>query len=110
MKPHRALLGVRDKLAAMKTQCEEFKFDVADIAYIGDDVMDIPAMEAAGISFCPNNSIISVTEAADVVCYMESGEGVLSEVVDGLLVAEHDIKGYSITRCGNIIYVNRETY
>ena len=41
-------MGVRDKLSIVKKICEEKQIELAEVAFIGDDIIDIPVLEAVG--------------------------------------------------------------
>ncbi|RKY40644.1 MAG: acylneuraminate cytidylyltransferase [Candidatus Omnitrophota bacterium] len=72
--------GVRDKLAVLKKTVEKKNLKPSEIAFIGDDVQDIPVMEWAGFSAAPSNALDIVKIKANYVCKRKGGEGAVREV------------------------------
>lgn len=56
-----------------------------EIAYIGDDVNDLPVGIKVGLFFVPANHHISIRPYADYILSSAGGEGVIREVVDIIL-------------------------
>ena len=101
-----AVYGRADKLEAVKEICEKHGLALADeVVYIGDDFMDVAALEAAAIGFSPDEAILSVEEVS-VSTYRCGGEGVLSEVADGILLSLAD-KKTQYSKLGNVLYIDR---
>ena len=63
------------------------KYNVSDdqIAYIGDDLIDIPVMEKAGFSVAVQNAYPDVKNIADYVTDSKGGKGAFRELIDLLL-------------------------
>ncbi len=83
-----AYYDVTNKLKKIELVCEKYGYDLSEIAVIGDDWMDLPAMKAAGLSFCPADASIPVFNAADIVCGCKGGEGVLCDVIDEIIAQQ----------------------
>ncbi len=49
---------------------------------MGDDGMDIPALELAGISACPSDAHFSVKSVCQIVTTLPGGGGAVREVID----------------------------
>ena len=64
------LPGIRKHYAAKK------------VAYVGDDIYDIPILAAVEISFCPRTSPSSVKNAAMFTVPIDAGKGVLAGIYD----------------------------
>lgn len=58
------------------------------IAYMGDDVNDIAAMEKVGLSFCPANAAPEARAAAMYVSSKNGGHGAVREACELLLKAK----------------------
>ncbi len=56
-----------------------------EVAYIGDDINDLPAGSRAGLFFVPANHHISVRQYADYILTSAGGHGVIRETVDIIL-------------------------
>lgn len=55
-----------------------------DMAYIGDDIIDIPAMKMCGIKGCPNNAVESVKAISDFVSSHNGGDGAVRDFIEWL--------------------------
>lgn len=86
-------LGVRDKLAAVTALAAERGVPLENVAYVGDDVYDVAAMEAVGLSACPADADASAVAAADVVLHAGGGRGAVREVADLVLSAAAGVYG-----------------
>jgi 3-deoxy-D-manno-octulosonate 8-phosphate phosphatase (KDO 8-P phosphatase) len=58
-----------------------------EIAYIGDDVVDIEVMRSVGLSACPADAHHSVIQIADIVLNKKGGDGCVREFIDRYLLA-----------------------
>lgn len=74
--------GCKDKVATVKRICEERGIDLANVAYIGDDVNDLEVIKMVGFGCCPADAMPQVREAAKLVTKAKGGEGVIREVVE----------------------------
>ena len=78
-------IGVKDKLKIIEELIKKYKINFNNIAYIGDDINDLTAIEKAGLSFTPNDAIEQVKQIVDYVTSKNGGEGVLREAIDFIL-------------------------
>jgi YrbI family 3-deoxy-D-manno-octulosonate 8-phosphate phosphatase len=81
----RCLLSVQDKAAAVQTLADELAIDLEQIAYIGDDLTDLPAMSRVGVSACPADAVREVWQQVDYVCSAPGGKGAVREFCELLL-------------------------
>ncbi|HEX9859911.1 MAG TPA: 3-deoxy-manno-octulosonate-8-phosphatase KdsC [Nitrospirota bacterium] len=58
-----------------------------EVAYVGDDIVDIPVMRKAGLSFAVADAEPYVRAAADMVTERGGGKGAVREVIDYILMA-----------------------
>lgn len=77
--------GVKDKLPVLKEVCERFGVDLKNVLYIGDDINDVEAMKAAGVSACPADACRKALEAADYVSTKEGGHGAVREIIETIV-------------------------
>jgi len=80
--------GCRDKAQAMRDLAGASGIPVSAIAFMGDDVNDLPAMALAGFSAAPANAHASVRQVVDLVTAAGGGDGAVRELVDTLLAPE----------------------
>ncbi|MBD5537986.1 MAG: HAD hydrolase family protein [Lachnospiraceae bacterium] len=57
-----------------------------EIAYMGDDIIDIPVMKVCGLKGCPNDAAHQVKEVADFVSTKNGGDGAAREFIEWLSV------------------------
>jgi len=79
--------GVDDKLAAVTGLCETLGIDLADAAHIGDDLNDVPLMEAVGCAIAVADAEPDAWEAAVIVTERDGGAGAVREICDLLIKA-----------------------
>jgi 3-deoxy-D-manno-octulosonate 8-phosphate phosphatase (KDO 8-P phosphatase) len=66
--------------------------DLAEIAFMGDDVNDLAAMQLAGVSGAPANAQPVVRAQATFVSQHPGGGGAVREFVDTILTARAAIR------------------
>lgn len=74
--------GCHDKAAAVREFAAGHGLQAADVCYIGDDVMDLPALQIAGLAVAPPNAHAEVLPAADYVTRCPGGHGAVREILD----------------------------
>jgi N-acylneuraminate cytidylyltransferase len=79
------LHGIDDKETALRGWAAEQGLDLADIAYLGNDVNDLPALRIVGWPVAVANAHPLVIEAARVVLSREGGRGAVRELVERVL-------------------------
>ncbi len=79
--------GCRDKLAEFRAILDERRLDASQAACAGDDLPDLAAMRAAGVSFSVPGGHPEVRAAADAVTERGGGDGAAREIADFLLRA-----------------------
>lgn len=79
------LHGIDDKAAALRTWAAENHIDLADVAYLGNDVNDLPAMRIVGWPVAVADAHPLVIEEARAVLSREGGKGAVRELVERVL-------------------------
>ena len=79
--------GVENKLACYETLLKTLKYTDEQVAYIGDDLPDIPVMQRVGLSIAVANAVLDVKTIADWQTTLAGGNGAVREVCDHLLKA-----------------------
>ena len=80
--------GSIDKVTPLEEIRKTYSFDNSEIAYIGDDILDLPILSKVGFSAAPANSVQQVKMRVDYVCKAQGGHGAVREVVDLILKAQ----------------------
>ena len=79
------IMGTQDKLRSLQEVCEMYGFTLDEAVYIGDDVVDIPAIEACGFGCAPATAHDKVLSVADYITKKNGGEGCFREIADLIL-------------------------
>jgi YrbI family 3-deoxy-D-manno-octulosonate 8-phosphate phosphatase len=77
--------GLEDKHAALLSLAAERKVGLAQIAYVGNDVNDLPCMAVAGCGIAVADAHPEVLERADIILKTPGGRGAIREVCDLIL-------------------------
>jgi len=81
------LHGIDDKESALRGWAEEVGIPLADIAYLGNDVNDLPALRIVGWPVAVADAHPLVLEAARVVLSRAGGHGAVRELIERVLPA-----------------------
>ena len=85
--------GIRNKLEKLKEICQKYGITLNQVAYIGDDILDLqcmkPIKEEGGVIGCPADAVKKVKEVADYVSSNNGGEGAVREFIE--IIQERDI-------------------
>jgi len=79
------LIGEWNKKEAAEKICSELGITLKNLAFIGDDVNDIPLLQEAGFSACPSDAVTSVKEAVHFVSDISGGNGVFRQIAEMIL-------------------------
>ena len=79
--------GVKDKGAAIGELMEKLKVKPEQVCYVGDDLIDLPAMSAAGFPVAVANAVEEVKKASAWVTTRRGGDGAAREVIEFVLKA-----------------------
>lgn len=77
--------GVKEKLPVVQELAQQFQLLPAQIAYVGDDLPDLPPIAWAGLGVAVADAAEEVRATADYVTSVRGGAGALREVVELLL-------------------------
>jgi 3-deoxy-D-manno-octulosonate 8-phosphate phosphatase (KDO 8-P phosphatase) len=80
--------GAEDKAEAVRRLRERRGVPAAAVAYVGDDLSDLPAMREAAFSAAPSDAAPEVRAAATFVSALGGGRGAVREAIETLLRRE----------------------
>lgn len=80
--------GKLDKLAVAEKLCDELDLKLSEVAYMGDDIIDLALLEAVGFSATVPYGRPEVKKAVDYVTKAQAGDGAFREVVEKILKAQ----------------------
>jgi 3-deoxy-D-manno-octulosonate 8-phosphate phosphatase (KDO 8-P phosphatase) len=82
------VLGARRKGESLEALLTQFDVEPEAAAFIGDDLLDIPAMQAAGLAIAPADAAPEVRALAHLVTRARGGRGAVREAVEQILRAQ----------------------
>lgn len=82
------LLGIGDKTAAFEELLGRFEISEDQVAYVGDDLPDLPLIRRAGLGFAVADAAPEVRAAAHVVLRTNGGQGAVREACERILKAK----------------------
>jgi len=74
--------GSIEKLSVLKNIIRNRKLSAEEIAYIGDDSNDLEIMQQSGLSACPSDAFISISETAHLIMENKGGQGAFREFAE----------------------------
>ncbi|MBS0183318.1 MAG: HAD-IIIA family hydrolase [Nitrospira sp.] len=84
--------GVMDKLSVIRDMATRHGISLRQVAYIGDDINDIEALKAVGLSAAPADGLPQVLEIVSYVCRQKGGEGAVRELAEMILLSRNGAK------------------
>lgn len=80
--------GVKDKRLALQQMAQELGLVREEIAYMGDDLNDIPAFKASGLNIVPADAAMEVLAVANIITKASGGRGAVREAITMILAAQ----------------------
>lgn len=77
-------LKCADKVAALEDICKELEIALSDVAFMGDDLIDLEAMKACGYAVAPANAVDAIKDIAHYVSAKDGGHGAVREACEHL--------------------------
>lgn len=77
--------GCKEKLPVFEQLLEEARLKPEEVAYVGDEVIDIPLARRAGLGVAVANAVDEMKQCADYVTHKKGGDGAVREVVELIL-------------------------
>ncbi len=86
--------GVKNKAAKLAELMDQYGLTAEQVAYIGDDMNDLSAVKAAGVTFAPADCAESLKPFIDIILTKPSGQAPVREAVDLILGERYDFSGF----------------
>jgi 3-deoxy-D-manno-octulosonate 8-phosphate phosphatase (KDO 8-P phosphatase) len=90
--------SVRDKSAAVTALAQRLGVKLDEIGFMGDDIIDLDAMQRVGFAACVSEAPEYVVQAAHWVATRPAGLGAARECCDVILAAQGRLGGYISNR------------
>lgn len=85
----RVYAGSQPKVEVVDAWLAELGLTYTHLAFVGDDLNDLPLIKRAGLSACPADAVRQVQAAVDVVLSRAGGQGCIREFLE-------DVMGYDV--------------
>jgi YrbI family 3-deoxy-D-manno-octulosonate 8-phosphate phosphatase len=79
--------GASNKRVAIDELCTRYGLDLDEVAFIGDDLNDLPALECVGLACAVSDAAEPVQAIAHYVTQRRGGDGAVREVCEFLIAA-----------------------
>lgn len=81
--------GVKDKVSKLNAFLSDYKADLSQVAYIGDDLNDLECMkavkDAGGMTGCPRDAVNGVIRLSNFRSKKNGGNGAVREFIEYIL-------------------------
>jgi 3-deoxy-D-manno-octulosonate 8-phosphate phosphatase (KDO 8-P phosphatase) len=81
-------LGKLDKLPVLEDILDRHSLEAEEVAYVGDDLVDLPVLATVGFAVTVPNARLEVRERVHYITQTYGGDGALREVIEILLKAQ----------------------
>lgn len=80
--------GIAEKIAVFEEIVRQERLTADEVAYIGDDIIDLPVMRRCGLAIAVPNARVEVKQAAHYVTENAGGRGAIRDAVEFILRAQ----------------------
>lgn len=84
--------GVKNKAIALEDLMQKCQLSADEIAFVGDDLNDLPAIERVGWAAAPANAVSEVIIRVQYVAKNSGGNGAVREIIEYILKAQNKWK------------------
>ncbi len=79
---------VSDKIEVFHKLLKKYKLNPEEIAFLGDDLVDIKVMKRSGLAVAVADAVLEVKKIAHYVTRRNGGKGAIREVIDLIIKAQ----------------------
>lgn len=77
--------GTIDKAPNFHHFCQKYGLLPSEVAYIGDDIPDIPILKICGVAACPADAAQEVKNVCDYISPLNGGHGCAREIIEQVM-------------------------
>ena len=74
-----------DKLPDFQQFCEKYNLDPSEVIFVGDDIPDIPVLQACGLAVCPSDAVEEVRAVCEYISPFPGGRGCVRDIIEQTL-------------------------
>lgn len=86
--------GILDKKVKLKEIANRLNLRLDEMAYIGDDLIDLKAMNLVGFKVAPKTAMLEMKNRVDYITERGCGDGALRELIEFILHAQGKYQDY----------------
>lgn len=83
-------LKSRNKLPDFYDFCKKEGLEPCQVAYVGDDIPDIPVLKVCGLAVCPSDAVNEVKEVCDYISLYPGGKGCVRDLIEQVLKIQNN--------------------
>jgi 3-deoxy-D-manno-octulosonate 8-phosphate phosphatase (KDO 8-P phosphatase) len=80
--------GALDKLTTYEALCAELGLEDRDVAFMGDDLLDLPVLSRVGLAAAPADAVPEVKAIVHWVSHARGGDGAVRELAEMVLKSQ----------------------
>jgi len=84
------IYACKDKKNILKRYCKKMKYDLSNVAYVGNDINDLEAMKMVGYPIAPADAHIEIKKISKIITKTMGGDGVIRELLDIFMEENYD--------------------
>jgi 3-deoxy-D-manno-octulosonate 8-phosphate phosphatase (KDO 8-P phosphatase) len=77
-----------NKLKALNNILKVTGLNLTEVAYVGDDIIDLPVLKSVGFAACPKDATEDVKNNALYISSLNGGEGVVRDVIEIIMKSQ----------------------
>tara|TARA_B100002049_G_scaffold45729_1_gene31840 strand:+ start:15785 stop:16312 length:528 start_codon:yes stop_codon:yes gene_type:complete len=85
---HHIILGSTNKQTDLRNLLNELSLSFKDIAYVGDDLIDLEVMELAAKRYAPANAVDIVKKISCFTSAHKGGDGAVRDIIEHMLAKD----------------------
>lgn len=79
----------RNKIPDFEKFCARHSINMDEVAFVGDDIPDIPILEKCGLSVCPSDAVAEVKAKCDFISMYPGGKGCVRDLIEQVLKVQN---------------------
>jgi 3-deoxy-D-manno-octulosonate 8-phosphate phosphatase (KDO 8-P phosphatase) len=81
--------GSMEKGPGFHRLLQQWNVEASEVAYIGDDIFDVPIMRQVGLAVAPADSCLEARHTAQLVTRQPGGRGAVREAIEWMLYSQN---------------------
>lgn len=78
-------LGAHQKIEQWELLKEKYNLNPTEVAYMGDDIPDLPVLKKVGLPCCPNDAAPEIQKVSKYISYKKGGEGCVRDLLEQIM-------------------------